>query len=191
MSEKKVLDLSERIKTYNKIMEYFNGFGTLNWERIEKQLRSISLNEKEKQTLTTAFLRYIERAVHCGQFGNLNGLVRVMNFFSINEISLTEKWVKKILKHLNRFPAAFLHSMCPGLRNGKLRDGRKYEEVKNEYVRELLEVEGASEEELTDEFIEELWNVYEILMHIHAFNLSEKFKNKKITTMNQFIRELA
>ncbi len=141
------------------------GFWTLNWDRVLQEMQEVNPSEEQKAELTSWVVGYMQGALQHGQFGNLEGIDPVLDFLQISRLEFPKEYVEKISKLYKKYSLPFLYAMSPTLYNGKLRGGREYDKI--EYTRGLLEKSGASSDELTDEYIEELWDLREILVKLH------------------------
>jgi hypothetical protein len=124
-----------------------------------------NLKEEEKRNFLDLVTAKMEQTMSGGHFGDLAGAKDLLAFLCVANFEISDEWTRRIEEMYRRFPQGFLASLSPSLYNGKLSDGREYEKI--EYTKEKLRAFGASSEEMTDEFVENLWKVREILLLMH------------------------
>jgi hypothetical protein len=153
-------ELSENAQTCLKSLK--TG-ASLNWQNFLTSMEEAKLTEAEKARLSESAIFYVDKQFRDGHFGNLEGIDPVLIFLGIDDIKFTREHTARILYLYNKYPLHFLYEMCPD--DGKLPDGSRYDKI--EYTRNLLKKNGATEEELTDEYIRNLWLARETLVKLH------------------------
>jgi hypothetical protein len=159
------LSVVENGDNLEKLRKELGGFWSVNWNRILQEMQEVNPSEEQRMELTGLVVGYIQGAFRHGQFGNLEGINPVLDFLQVSGLEFPEEYADKIAKFYKKYSLPFLYEMSPSLYNGKLRNGKEYDKV--EYVRNLLEKSGASPDELTDEYINGLWEIREILVKLH------------------------
>ncbi len=161
--------------------------GLTNWTRMLDLFKEFNPSEDQKSLLKDLVINYIEVNFKKGTFKNLKGIETVLDYLEISNLEFNPKLIADILKLYDKYPLPFLLSMSPSLYEGKLINGTPYDEV--EYVKELLKKQGAVSEELTDDYIKNLWNVREILVKMHS-KTAGKRENQPKPKMLDFIQYL-
>ena len=149
-----------------KLRKELGDFWGVSWQTLLGLMQSLALTEETRQELVLLVLGYIQRMMITGNFRNLDGVVLVMDYLGMEDVRPTEEWCRLLVEFDERYDLGFLYDMSPGLRNGKLWDGREYHRV--QYVRELLKKESTPPEHLTDSYIESLWRMRETLIRFKS-----------------------
>jgi hypothetical protein len=153
-------------KKLNAIRQEFIIPGSLNWDKVLGSFVDLEPTAEIKVELVGLIMKYITDTFRHGQFQNLDGIDKVLQYLEIDRIDFADKQMEKIMKLYGKYSQGFLLSMSPSLYNGKLVDGTPYNKIN--YVRQLLQKRGAPPEDLTDEHIKELWDFREILIRLHS-----------------------
>ncbi len=166
--------MSESSETATQIIQKLEGNGAVHFGYIRQQLETCTLSPGEKEALAQAAVSKVQDTVKGGHWGDLRGAKELLSFLGIDTLNFSDEWTERVEDFYKRFSRDFLVSLSPMLRNGKIADGRDYD--RNQYTRERLIAMGVSESEATDEFINSLWDVREVLiaMHVRRINLDDK-----------------
>jgi hypothetical protein len=138
----------------------------VNWVEFYRDLQKLQPSESEKKQLAEKLVTYILKVVKCGAFTNFEGMQPTMQFLQIEAIEFSAEWIETIAGLMSRFSVWFLYDMSPFLYDGKLPGGIKYERM--QYTRELLIKRNLmKEEEITDDFLQTLWDAREVMVRLH------------------------
>lgn len=152
------------IQKINEIKEQLSGIGAVNFSFVLQGLQEVGLSDIQKSEIAPFAISKIQNTIKGGHWNDLRGANELLTFLGVESLEFSNNWTKRIADLYQRFSYNFLKNLSPSLFNGRLSDGREYD--RNEYTKEKLCEMG--EEELTDEFVNFLWGVREILIHMHS-----------------------
>jgi hypothetical protein len=157
----------ETSEQFQRILESLRREGSVNFRYIATELMGKALSDKVKEELTSLIIGKIEYCFRHGNFSDLVGARDVLNILGIDKLEFSSEYIDLVKRLYGQFSLGFLMKMAPSLYNGRLEhfDGPLYD--RNEYTKQLLREKGFSESELTDDFINKLWQVREVLVLLH------------------------
>ncbi len=166
---------SPRCKAVKELKRDLSGHSTLSWERILENLQLLNPNEEERLDLVTLVATYVNTATKYGQFGNLRGIEPVLKYLGIENIGFSRETIDKIRSLYSKYsycklmelfaPTTWSKQDASGKWRTTTHDGKEYRRVP--YARARLKESGASPEELTDEYINGLSELWQTLIELH------------------------
>lgn len=164
------IESADRLRQLNEIKERLTSGGSINWESMYKSLQDISLTDLEKRDLLYSLMHYIQNQFKLGAFQNLAKISDVIACLGAESIRLTDEYINSILLLYGKYSEAFVRNLEPEMlfhNDGitTLADGRRYD--RNEYVKDQLRNNGAKPEELTDEYVQKLLDLREVLIQLY------------------------
>ncbi|NTU98452.1 hypothetical protein HGA64_00375 [Candidatus Falkowbacteria bacterium] len=172
-----IISNEERTRLFDRLKENFGSANSLKWGEELNIAKSLDLTGAEKDELSLLLVGYIGKVVRHGAWVNFEGMQPVMEFFGVESIAFTEQYLEAVSECMVCFSTSFLYDMAPPLYNGRLYSGEEY--IPNEYVRKMLLKRGYSKDNLTEEFIEGLWQIRELLFKLHSLKNRGLFKDLK------------
>ncbi len=151
------------------IKEILKDIWSINFHNILQELCDIELSTEDKISISKMLIIKIQEFVVHGQWWQLDWAKELIDFLWIEVIEYSNEWIENINKLYNRYNYWFLISLSPSLYNGKLVNWKVYDNIK--FTREKLIEIGSTEEELTDEYINSLWMLRELLLKMYYYNL--------------------
>ena len=170
----KNINLKSNKQKVDELIQKLNDIVGWNFYLIFEELENIELSDNDKSKISEIVLEKVQLIIEKWQWWELDGAREILSFLWVKSIEFTNEWIQNINKLYNRFNYWFLISLSPSLYNGKLMNWIEYDKI--EYSREKLRDFGVTEEELTDEFINSLWAIREILvkMYYHRIRIDTK-----------------
>lgn len=140
--------------------------GAPSFSHVRESLQKSVLSARERRELGLSVVQKVQEVLEGGHFGDLQGAQPLLEMLGVSELQMAPEWSRKIQVFLNRFDEKGLRYLTPPLLlNDKLPNGRPYEKIS--YARDRLMGMGVSPEEATDEFVNDVFKVRELLLKLH------------------------
>lgn len=149
--------------------------GSVNFDFIVTLLEGIDLESNQKVQLSVLVTNKIIQLIQRGNWHDLRGAKELLSLLNITEFGFAEGVLEKIYDiFINpQFSYTLLLELSPTLFDGKLSNGEVYERIP--YTKQImLKYDITDPSLLSDEFIEWLWAVRELLIMLHSLPLAQQ-----------------
>jgi hypothetical protein len=192
MEDKGGTAIQKSIAVLERIKRQLAEPGSVNFIWILGKLQEMELADADHARVAELTVDKIGAMFRHGSWRDLEGALELLNFLK-TEIRLPDEYLQRIAEFYARYSYGFLLSLSPNLINGDCWiDGEGYKRYDRiEYTRMRLHQEqehlGLKKEEITDELIDSLWRMREvlILMHINQVDPGSSLTTKKILALPQ------
>lgn len=128
-------------------------------------LKDVPLTSEQKEEITLLLMEFIQKKCKYGQFKDLEDARSLFVLLGIENVGYSREWLLRIEEFQRKFEYFFLVSLTPSLYDGKLIGGKPYD--RREYTKKRLRDTGYPEDQITDELVDQIWELREVLVMLH------------------------
>ncbi len=169
----------------NRIIERLSDQGSVNFEAIHSELETTPLSDSQKNEIRTLVGGKILDCIRYGNFRDLRGAHSLLKSLDATQLDFDPEWIRFVEQSYDKFSLNFLLSLSPALYDGHLIDGRPYDKI--DYTREQLKKGNFATADLTDDYIKKIWDIRELLIHMHSRNIDVKDVSNILGTGTLFL----